>query len=106
MRRADCYCVLLVVSVSALPGCPYSRAFRRKLDAVFASSNYKDYYTRDIVNIGHSEMVCYRNCPKEWLFDHCGEGTYIIDLQKRQAVIEHSQNSAQLAFLLEQFKEW
>ncbi len=90
----------------ALPGCPYSRAFRRKLDALFASSDYKNYYTRDIVNVGSSETVFCRNCPKEWLFDHCGEGICIIDPQTRQAVIDNSQNSAQLAVLLERFKEW
>lgn len=91
-------------------GCPYARAFRQQLERLFSYGDYSDYYEKEIIPVGQGVSIScnsdHMNCPKAWLFKHCGEGICIINPVTRQAVIDNSQNARQIEALLDQYKDW
>ena len=96
---------ILMIATSS---CPYARAFKNEFKRLFKEENYKEYYRKHIFNVGRSWVVTCNSetCPKMWIFNTCGAGICIINPKLKKAVVDNSQNAAQIPQLLEKYKDW
>lgn len=91
-------------------GCPYARAFRQALDQAFKSTNLKDFYKENVVEVPQSSSYSCNsdnlNCPQAWVMNHCAGGFCIINPQTKEAIVDKSQNARQILPLLAFYMVW
>ncbi len=93
------------------PGCPYSRAYQHALKQLFTNYGFAEYYRKRIVTVGKTTSVACpghqdMKCATAWIFEHCFGGLCLINPQRKQAVVDRSQNPHQLGDLLDKYREW
>lgn len=93
------------------PGCPYSRAYQRAFKELFTKRGFDEYYRKRVITVGKRTSVSCpgsqtMDCATAWIFQNCFGGLCILNPQRKQAVVDHSQNARQLADLLEKYREW
>lgn len=92
--------------VMVLPSsCPYASAYKRALNELFKEQGYSEYYRKRLIT-AHWTTCQTEDCSILWLYNNCGEGVCIINPQRRQVVIDNSQDRKQLPVLLEKYKNW
>ena len=96
---------ILMISTDS---CPYARAFKNAFKTLFKEGGYKEFYRKHIFEVGRSYVITCstENCAKMWIFSHCGGGFCIVNPKLKKAVIDNSQDAAQIARTLEKYKEW
>lgn len=91
-------------------GCPYARAYHHAFKHAFANLGFSEYYRKRIINVGR--MVTVRcptglmDCASLWVTRQCLGKICILNPQRKQVVIDSSQNAEQLPILLDKYKEW
>ncbi len=92
-------------------GCPYARAYKRAFKELFDERGFDEYYRKRIITVGRTTSASCpgrqsMECATLWIFQNCFGGLCILNPQRKQAVIDNSQNARQLADLLEKYREW
>ena len=93
------------------PGCPYARAYTNAFKKLFAADGFEEYYRKRIITVGRTTSVSCpghrdMNCATAWVFQTCFGKLCILNPQRKQVVVDASQNAHQLEVLLEKYKEW
>ncbi len=91
-------------------GCPYARAYHSAFKHAFTDLGFSAYYRKRIINVGRSYWVScptgLMNCATLWVTQQCFGKICILNPQRKQVVIDASQDANQLPKLLEKYKEW
>ena len=93
------------------PGCPYSRAYQHAFRELFVNRGFEEYYRKRVITVGRTTSVSCpghqtMECATAWIFQNCFGGLCILNPQRKQAVVDNSQNAKQLGDLLEKYREW
>ena len=93
------------------PGCPYSRAYQHAFKELFSKQGFDEYYRKRVITVGrYTSVSCpghqTMECATGWIFHTCFGGLCILNPQRKQAVVDNSQNARQLADLLDKYREW
>ena len=93
------------------PGCPYARAYTAAFKRLFAEEGFDEYYRKRVITVGRTTSVScpgHRdlNCATAWVYQVCFGNLCIFNPQRRQVVVDSSQNARQLETLLDKYKEW
>ena len=93
------------------PGCRYSRAYTNAFQYLFEEKNFEEFYRKRIISVGRTTSVSCpghrdMNCATAWMYQACFGKLCIINPQRKQVVVDASQNAQQLEPLLEKYKEW
>ncbi len=94
------------------PGCPYSSAYTRAFKKMFKELGFDEYYRKRVISVGETTFFSCpsgkyaQNCASFWIFENCFGKLCLLNSQRKQAVIDDSQNPKQLSILLEKYKEW
>ncbi|MBR4354957.1 MAG: hypothetical protein IKP96_00030 [Elusimicrobiaceae bacterium] len=97
------------VLVFVYPRCSYS--LHRTLEYLFRQEGWTEYYRKRIINTGAAvtwscPSSLYKQCATNWVYQNCLTKVCIFNPQRKQAVIDSSQDARQLNHLLEKYKEW
>lgn len=91
-------------------GCPYARAYHHAFKHAFTDLGFSEYYRKRIINVGRMFSVgCpagFMECASLWVTKQCLGKICILNPQRKQVVVDASQNAEQLPKLLEKYKEW
>ena len=91
-------------------GCPYARAYHHAFKHAFEKLEFAEYYRKRIINVGRVVSVgCpvgLMDCASLWVTRQCLGKICIFNPQRKQVVVDNSQNAEQLPKLLEKYKEW
>ncbi len=93
------------------PGCPYSRSYTHAFKYLFQERGFDEYYRKRVITVGRSTSVSCpghqdMNCATAWIFQNCFGGLCILNPQRREAIVDNSQDARQLDALLEKYREW
>lgn len=92
-------------------GCPYARAFTTAFKHLFSKYDFAQYYRKRVITVGRTTSVSCpghrdMNCATAWVYQTCFGNLCIFNPQRREVVVDSSQNASQIEKLLEQYKEW
>lgn len=91
-------------------GCPYARAYHYAFKHAFEKLGFDEYYRKRIINVGRVVSVgCptgLMDCASLWVTKQCLGKICIFNPQRKQVVVDASQQAKQLPDLLETYKEW
>jgi hypothetical protein len=93
------------------PGCGYSRAYTHALKQLFQERGFDRYYRKRIITVGQRTSASCPDptsaeCATMWIFENCFGELCILNPQRKEVVVDHSQKAGQLAELLEKYREW
>ncbi len=73
----------------------------------YISSDFSAYYRKRITGeLGRSASPDCIHCASSWIFEHCFRYVCILNPQRKQVVVDKSEDTRQLPVLLEAYKEW
>ena len=92
-------------------GCPYARAYHHAFKQSFEEQGFAEYYRKRIILTGRVVMAScptgfYKTCPSMWVFEQCFGKICVINPQRKQVIVDASNQADQLPKLLETYKEW